>query len=469
VGATSYRELTQHYPRPGEVEHDPDEIWAAVVTTLGELIAGLDGPVAAIGITNQRETVVAWDRRTGRPRHRAVVWQDRRTASRCRQLEDAGHLPLVRHVTGLVLDPYFSASKMEWLLGEGGVATDDDLALGTVDSWVLWNLTGGRVHATDPSNASRTMLFDIRRQAWSPELCDLFGVPMAALAEVRPSSGRFAAVDLDGPVSGAAGIPVSGVAGDQQAALFGQACFEPGMAKNTYGTGSFVLVNAGTTCPPAAEGLLTTVAWTLGGGAPVYALEGAVFVTGATVSWLRDGLGIIAEAVEVEELAASIHDTGGVYLVPAFTGLGSPWWDPWARGTIVGLTRGTGRAHLARAALEAMAYQTRDVVEAMTAATGRPLTGLRVDGGASVDDLMLQMQADQLQAPVARSAATETTALGAAFLAGLAEGVWSSTGEVAACWRLDAEFRPRSPRSVADRRHAEWRRAVHRSRGWAQE
>ena len=466
LGARSYRELTQHYPRPGWVEHDPDEIWAAVVATLAEVVATLDGPVAAIGITNQRETVVAWDRRTGRPRHRAIVWQDRRTAARCRQLADAGHLPLVRDRTGLVLDPYFSASKMEWLLGEGGVPADDDLALGTVDSWVLWNLTGGRVHATDPSNASRTMLFDIHRQAWSPELCDLFGVPIAALPEVLASSGRFAVLDMPGLGSG---VPVSGIAGDQQAALFGQACFEPGMAKNTYGTGSFVLVNAGDACPPPVEGLLTTVAWTLGDGAPVYALEGAIFVTGATVSWLRDGLGIIADAADVEELARSIRDTDGVYLVPALAGLGSPWWDPWARGTIVGLTRGTGRAHLARAALEAMAYQTRDVVEAMTAATGRPLSGLRVDGGAAVNDLVLQLQADQLQAPVARSAATETTALGAAFLAGLAEGVWSSTGEVAACWRLDAEFRPLSPRSVVDRRHAEWRRAVHRSRGWAQE
>ena len=359
VGARAYRELTQHYPRPGEVEHDPDEIWAAVAATLAEVVAGLDGPVAAVGITNQRETVVAWDRRTGRPRHRAIVWQDRRTASRCRQLEEDGHLALVRDRTGLVLDPYFSASKMEWLLGEGGVAADEHLALGTVDSWVLWNLTGGRVHATDPSNASRTMLFDIRRQAWSPELCELFGVPMAALPEVRPSSGRFAMLDFPGLDSR---VPVSGIAGDQQAALFGQACFEPGMAKNTYGTGSFVLVNAGEECPPPVEGLLTTVAWTLGDAAPVYALEGAIFVTGATVSWLRDGLGIIAEAADVEELAASVRDTEGVYLVPAFAGLGSPWWDPWARGTVVGLTRGTGRAHLARAALEAMAYQTRDVV-----------------------------------------------------------------------------------------------------------
>jgi glycerol kinase len=468
TGATSYRELRQHYPRPGEVEHDPDEIWDAVLATVTDVAAGLDGPVAALGITNQRETVVAWDRRTGRPRHRAIVWQDRRTAARCRRLEDDGHLPLVRHQTGLVLDPYFSASKIEWLLGEGAVAADGGLALGTVDSWILWNLTRGRVHATDPSNASRTMLFDIRRQAWSPELCALFGVPMAALPEVLPSSGRLAVIDVPGRgTTRGARVPVSGIAGDQQAALFGQACFEPGTAKNTYGTGSFVLVNAGEECPEPAEGLLTTVAWALGTDPPVYALEGAVFVTGAAVSWLRDGLGIIAEVSDVEALAASVRDTGGVYLVPAFAGLGSPWWDPWARGTIVGLTRGVGRAHLARAALEAMAYQTRDVVEAMAAATGRPVTGLRVDGGASVNDLMLQFQADQLQVPVARSAATETTALGAAFLAGLAEGVWSSTGEVAACWRLDAEFRPRSPRSVADRRHGEWRRAVHRSREWA--
>ena len=454
----SYREFAQHYPRPGWVEHDPDEIWDAVEATLSELLAALEEPVAALGIVNQRETVVVWDRRTGRPRHRAVVWQDRRTAARCEDLTGAGHLPLVRERTGLVLDPYFSASKLEWLLREGGVEADVDLAVGTIDSWLLWKLTDGAVHATDPSNASRTLLFDTGRMAWSEELCGLFGVPMAALPDVVPSSGR---------VGRWRGIPVSGMAGDQQAALFGQACFEPGMAKNTYGTGSFVLLNAGAERPPAVEGLLSTVAWALPGAPPTYALEGAVFVTGAAVSWLRDGLGIIADVAEVGPLAASVRDTEGVYLVPAFTGLGSPWWDPWARGTVVGLTRGVGRAHLARAAVEAMAYQTRDVVEVMNAASGRPITVLRVDGGASVLDLLLQVQADQLRVPVARPVVRETTAIGAAGLAGLAEGVWSSTAELAAAWELDAEFTPRSPASVADRRHAEWRLAVDRSRAWA--
>lgn len=455
----SYRELTQHFPRPGWVEHDPEEIWEAVEATLAELRSTLDTPVAAIGITNQRETVVAWDRRSGEPFHNAIVWQDRRTASRCRRLEDDGHLPLVRRATGLVLDPYFSATKMAWLLADGGVTTGPRLALGTVDSWILWKLTAGQVFATDPSNASRTMLYDIRHGAWSRELCDLFGVPIAALPEVRRTSGRFGTTPD--------GIPVSGVAGDQQAALFGQACVETGMAKNTYGTGSFVLMNVGTTCPEPVEGLLTTVAWSLPGAAPVYALEGSIFATGAAITWLRDGLGIIDSPADIGPLAESVRDAQGVAFVPAFSGLGSPWWDPHARGTIVGLTRGSGRAQLARAAVEAMAYQTRDVVDAMTAATGQPLTELRVDGGASVLDLLLQIQADQLRVPVARPEVRETTALGAAFLAGLAEGVWSSTEEVAGLWRQEAVFTPRAPQSVVDDRHATWRRAVDRSRRWA--
>jgi glycerol kinase len=460
----SYRELAQHYPRPGWVEHDPVEIWSAVQTTLAELVATLDRPVAAIGITNQRETVVAWDRRSGRPLHPAIVWQDRRTADRCARLEDDGHLDLVRRATGLVLDPYFSATKLAWLLTEGGVSPGPRLALGTVDAWILWNLTGGAVFATDPSNASRTMLYDIRHGAWSTELCDLFRVPVFALPEVRRTSGRLGTATA---VAGLEGVPVSALAGDQQAALFGQACLEPGMAKNTYGTGSFVLMNVGDRCPEPAQGLLTTIAWALPGAAPVYALEGSIFATGATVTWLRDGLGVIDGPAEIGPLAESVRDSGGVAFVPAFSGLGSPWWDPGARGTIVGLTRGSGRAQLARAAVEAMAYQTRDVVDAMTAATGRSLTELRVDGGASVLDLLLQIQADQLRVPVARPVVRETTALGAALLAGLAEGVWSSTEEVAGLWRQDVSFAPRSPQSVADGRHATWRRAVERSRGWA--
>jgi len=455
----SYRELPQYFPRPGWVEHDPEEIWAAVETTVAELRSTLDAPIAAIGIANQRETVVAWDRRTGEPMHNAIVWQDRRTAARCQRLEDDGHLPLVRESTGLVLDPYFSATKMAWLLAEGGLHAGPRLALGTVDSWILWKLTGGEVFATDPSNASRTLLYDIRHGAWSRELCDLFGVPVAALAEVRRTSARFGTT--------ADGIPVSAVAGDQQATLFGQACLEPGMAKNTYGTGSFVLMNVGTTCPAPVDGLLTTVAWALPGAPPVYALEGSIFATGAAISWLRDGLGIIDSPAEIGPLAESVRDSQGVAFVPAFSGLGSPWWDPGARGTIVGLTRGSGRAQLARAAVEAMAYQTRDVVDAMTAAVGHPLTELRVDGGVSVLDLLLQIQADQLRVPVARPTVRETTALGAAFLAGLAEGIWASTEEVAALWRTEATFSPRAPKSVVDDRHATWRRAVDRSRRWA--
>jgi glycerol kinase len=455
----SYREFPQHFPRPGWVEHDADDIQAAVDATLADLRGRLDRPVAAIGITNQRETVVVWDRRTGRPLHRAVVWQDRRTAERCDALREAGHLPTVRETTGLVLDPYFSATKLAWLLTEGGVDTGPDLAFGTVDSWVLWNLTGGAVHATDPSNASRTLLYDIRKQAWAPDLLDLFGIPESCLPQVLPSSGRY------GTTSD--GIPVSGVAGDQQAALFGQACFAPGMTKNTYGTGSFVLMNVGPDCPPAVEGLLTSVAWTLADGTTTYALEGAIFVTGAAVQWLRDGLGLIGSADEIEALARSIDDTEGVYVVPAFTGLGSPWWDPYARGTVVGLSRGTGRAHLARAVLEAMAYQTRDVVEAMCAASGHDLRELRADGGASANDLMLQVQADQLQVPVARPRVQETTALGAAYLAGLAEGVWSSSEEVASHWALEARFDPRVSKAGADTRHAGWRRAVEKSRFWS--
>jgi glycerol kinase len=456
----SYREFPQHFPRPGWVEHDADDIRAAVDATLGELRAQLDRPIAAIGITNQRETAVVWDRRTGCPLHRALVWQDRRTADRCDALAQQGHLPLVREATGLVLDPYFSATKLAWLLDEGGVAADENLAFGTVDSWVLWHLTDGAVHATDPSNASRTLLYDIRRRQWSPELLDLFGIPASCLPEVRPSSGRFGTTPD--------GIPVSGMAGDQAAALFGQACFTPGMTKNTYGTGSFVLMNVGPDCPPPVEGLLTSVAWTLADGTTAYALEGAIFVTGAAVQWLRDGLGMIRSADEVEALARTVDDTEGVYLVPAFTGLGSPWWDPYARGTVVGLTRGTGRAHLARAALEAMAFQTRDVVDAMSAASGHEVRELRADGGASANDLMLQVQADQLQVPVARPVVQETTALGAAYLAGLAEGVWSSTDELAEHWALDARFEPRISPGGADARHQGWRRAVERSRHWTE-
>ena len=463
--SSSYSEFTQIYPQPGWVEHDAEEIWSVAKSTLNDIVDRVGvGSVAAIGIANQRETVVAWNSKTGKPYGTAIVWQDRRTADRCEALRESGYLQLVRETTGLVLDPYFSASKFEWLLVDRDVPIDDELALGTIDSWLIWNLTGGNVHATDPTNASRTMLYDIRKLEWSSALCDLFGVPISALPAVLPSSGRFGTTSESCGCPG--GIPISGVAGDQQAALFGQACFEPGMAKNTYGTGSFVLLNVGAACPPPTEGMLTTVAWQLADGSVAYALEGAIFVTGAAVQWMRDGLGLIETAADIGPLAASVADNGGVYLVPAFVGLGSPWWDPYARGTVVGITRGTSRAHLARAVVEAMAYQTRDVVEAMAAASGTTIAALRVDGGASVMDLLLQMQADQLGVTVQRPTDQETTALGAAYLAGLAEGVWPSLAAISDRWSIDATFQPEPDRALADLGHAGWVRAVERSRNW---
>ncbi len=462
----AYREFTQHFPQPGWVEHDLDEIWDKIQSVIAEVATELDQPVSTIGITNQRETVAAWDRRTGAPLHRAIVWQDRRTADRCAQLTEEGHLPLVRNTSGLVLDPYFSGTKFAWMLDQGGVSVSEHLALGTIDSWLMWKLTGGAVHATEPSNASRTMLFDIRTLKWSEELCGLLGVPIQSLPDVRPTSGRFG-LTADTTALGA-GIPISGVAGDQQAALFGQACFEPGMTKNTYGTGSFVLMNVGQTCPEPVEGLLTTVAWTLGPGEPAtYAYEGAIFATGAAIQWLRDGLQIIDEASEIGPLAASVDSTGDVYLVPAFAGLGSPWWDPYARGTIVGLTRGTGRAEISRAVVESMAYQTRDVVDAMSNASGQALSELRVDGGASVMDLLLQLQSDQLGVPVTRPTNQETTALGAAYLAGLAESVWDSPATVNDQWQIDRQVTPVADREQAEASYQRWLAAVKHAQGWA--
>ena len=463
---TAYREFPQHFPRPGWVEHDADDIWDAVHATLTDVVAQV-GPsnVAAIGITNQRETVVAWDRATGRPVHRAIVWQDRRTADRCDELRAGGLDEVVRARTGLMIDPYFSATKLEWLFTTGGVTPGPDLAVGTVDSWVLWNLTGGAgvpgVHATDPSNASRTLLFDIDALAWSDELCAQFGVPIGCLPEVRPSSGRFGTTRA----ASAAGlvVPVSGIAGDQQAALFGQACVAPGMAKNTYGTGSFVLVNTGPTRPDPVDGVLTTVAW-VRDGEVAYALEGSIFVTGAAIQWLRDGLGIIGDAADTEPLARTVGDTDGVVFVPALTGLGAPWWDARARGALLGLTRGTTRAHVARAAVEAMAWQTADVVDAI-AASGQAVTELRVDGGAARMDLLCQFQADVLGIEVQRAAVLESTALGAAFLAGLAVGVWSSADDLAHAWHADATFRPEVLPDATARRER-WRSAVEVSRAW---
>jgi glycerol kinase len=460
VRGKGYQEITQHYPQPGWVEHDANEIWAAVQKSARDALAN-EKDVRAIGITNQRETLVMWDRRTLEPLAPAIVWQDRRTAAQCTRLREAGHEQRVREITGLVLDPYFTATKLAWAMKH--VEGAADAAVGTVDSWLVARLTAGRDHVTDASNASRTLLFDIGRGAWSEEMADLFGVPLANLPKVVDSSGRLSTTDKDAFLGIEA--PIAGVAGDQQAALFGQACTTDGMAKNTYGTGSFVLMQTGGARVASSTGMLTTVAWRRDGKLS-YALEGAIFITGAALQWLRDGLGIIASAAEAGPLAASVADSGGVYLVPAFVGLGAPHWDPYARGTIVGLTRGSDKTHLVRAAVESMAYQTRDVVEAMERDAGRKLTELRVDGGASAMDVLCQFQADLLGIPVRRPRQTETTALGAAFLAGLGAGVWSEA-DLAGLWKLDREFVPRMSRDQADELQTQWRRAVERSRAWA--
>ncbi len=468
--AYAYRSFPQHFPGPGLVEHDPNDIWDATVATLDELCASLraldDGQmpaVTAIGITNQRETVVAWDRRSSQPLARALVWQDVRTASRCEELESAGHLGEVRRRTGLVLSPYFSGTKAEWLLRDGRVSASADLALGTVDSWLMWRLSGGSAFVTDPTNASRTLLYDINDGAWSAPMCDLLSVPMHALAEIHPSAGRFC-VTADTTALGP-GIAISGVAGDQQAALFGQGCHDVGMAKNTYGTGSFVLMNVGDRCPEPVDGLLTTVAWDLGSG-PAFALEGSIFATGSAVGWLTDVLAGANDANEIEMLARSVADSAGVVVVPAFAGLGSPWWDPTARGAIMGLTFATTPAHIARATIESMALQTRDVVETMSAAAGGQIAELRIDGGAAVNNLLCSIQADQLGAPVSRPIVTETTALGAAMLAGLAEGVWSSPAEAASVWKMERRFEPSGDQAEADRLHTLWRQTLERTRRW---
>lgn len=438
---------------------DPEEIWLAVVAGLAELRLGRGYEPAAIGLAAHRDTVVAWDRRTGDAAHPAILGTDRRTAARCGRLEAAGHQQQVRETTGLTLDPAFAATRMAWLLAEGGVRAGPSLALGTIDSFLLWRLTGGAAFATDHSAASRTLLYDIRYGTWSTELCDLLGVPRAALPELRPTSGRLGTT--------AGGVPVSALVGDEPAALFAQGCVHAGMAKATYGHASVVLRHAGDRCPAPVDGLLTTVAWSLAGERPVFAYEGSTAAAGAALDWLRDGLGAVGSTADVAALAGSLRDAQGVAFVPAFSGLGSPWGDPRARGTIVGLTRGSGRAQLARAAVEAIAYQTRDVVDAMSAAAGGPLTELRVDGEAATLDLLLQIQADQLRAPVSRAAPRDSPAVGAALLAGLAEGVWSSVDEVAGFWPAEASFEPRAPQSVADDRHATWRRAVERSRRWS--
>jgi glycerol kinase len=464
VRGKGYCEITQHYPQPGWVEHDAEEIWSAVQRTAKDALANagaVAGDVNAIGITNQRETLVVWDRRTLRPLTRAIVWQDRRTAAECTRLRDAGHEDRVREVTGLVLDPYFTATKLAWVLKHVDGAAG--AAVGTVDSWLVARLSAGRDHVTDASNASRTLLFDIGRGEWSEEMAELFGVQLANLPQVCDSSGTISRSQAG--VFGGIDAPITGIAGDQQAALFGQACTSDGMAKNTYGTGSFVLVQTGDQRVPSRSGMLTTVAWRRRGRLS-YALEGTIFITGAALQWLRDGLGIIGSAAEAGPIAASVPDSGGVFMVPAFVGLGAPYWDAYARGTIVGLTRGSGRAQLVRAAVESMAYQTRDVVEAMERDIGSPLRELRVDGGAAVMDVLCQFQADLLGIPVRRPRQTETTALGAAFLAGAGAGIWKDA-EFEKLWKIDREFEPRMSRDEAGSLQAQWRKAVEHSRGWA--
>ena len=470
VVGRGYREFPQSFPHPGWVEHDPEDWWTALTAACSDAFAeGETDPaqVAAIGLTNQRETMLLWDRDSLKPIHPAIVWQDRRTAPLCDALREEGLEQHVRERTGLVIDPYFSGTKLSWLLdnvaGAREAAEGGTLAFGTVDCYVLALLTGGAVHATDHTNASRTMLFDIRRLDWDERMLDRLGVPSRVLPDVKPSSGRFGVTDPDRFFG--ATVPVSGIAGDQQAALFGQACFEPGSSKNTYGTGSFVLINTGERAPVSESGLITTIAATSEKRIE-YALEGSIFITGAAVQWLRDGLGIIAASSEAGPLASSVDDTGGVYFVPALVGLGAPHWDPYARGTIVGITRGTTRAHIARAAVEAMAYQTRDVVEAMRADSGVDIRELKADGGATTMDVLMQFQADVLGVPVRRPQILETTALGAAYLAGLGEGLWSSREELAGHWRLDREFEPADGPDI-DSRYAGWQRAVERARGWA--
>ena len=466
VLSRGYREFAQLFPRPGWVEHEPDDIWTATVAACREAVAGTGTRPTCVGIADQRETAVVWDRRTLRSPRPAIVWQDRRTTAVCDRLREGGSEPRVAELTGLRLDPYFTATKYCWLAAEepevwAGVR-DGSLVLGTVDSYVVSRLTGGREHVTDPTNASRTLLFDLAAGGWSDELCALFDVPRAALPEVVPSSGVIGTTDPDAFLG--LELPIAGIAGDQQAALFGQACYSPGTSKCTYGTGSFVLTNTGTEIVRSEAGLLTTVAWDIGDGL-VYALEGAIFVTGAAVQWLRDGLGLIDSAAEIEGLARTVPDSGDVVFVPALTGLGAPHWDPPARGALVGITRGTTRAHLARATLESIAFQVRDVVDVMVEEAGLSVPEVSADGGASANDLLLQLQADQLGVPVRRPVVAETTALGAAFLAGLATGVWGSTDELAQTWALDRRFEPEAGRRD-DGRHDRWRDAVRRAGGW---
>ncbi len=470
IVAVAQREFGQHFPQPGWVEHDAEEIWTSQRDVACEALASAKlktADIAAIGITNQRETIVIWDRATGNPIHRAIVWQDRRTSNACDQFRADGREPMVHRKTGLLLDPYFSATKIAWILdhvsGARTAAEAGKLACGTVDSWLIYRLTGGKVHVTDVSNASRTLLMNIHEGDWDDELLACFQIPRQLLPSVRSSSEVYGEVAT---IPELKGVPIAGIAGDQQAALFGQACFRAGDAKNTYGTGCFMLMNTGKQAVDSKNKLLTTIAWAIDGQRE-YALEGGVFVGGAVVSWLRDGLGIIKTSAEVGRLANSVPDSGGVYVVPAFAGLGAPHWDPYARGTIVGITRGTTAAHIARAAVESIALQVADLSDAMRKDAGNEFNELRVDGGASVNDGLLQHQADIMQLPVVRPEVTETTALGAAYLAGLATDVWKGRDEIAGHWKINRRFEPKMSRDQADMIRARWADAVERSRGWA--
>jgi len=470
IVAMAQKELTQHYPKPGWVEHDPLEIWESQREVMRRVLADSGTSprqIEAIGITNQRETTILWDRDTGRPVYNAIVWQCRRTAEICNGLKRSGFEPVLRERTGLVADAYFSATKVKWILdeveGARRKAEQGKVLFGTVDSWLLWNLTGGKVHATDCSNASRTMLYNIREQRWDREICEQLAVPPALLPEVRPSSGVYGAAEprlFEGR-----SIPIAGIAGDQQAALFGQACFEPGMAKNTYGTGCFLIMNTGKSLQASSRGLLSTIAWDLGRGV-VYALEGSVFIAGAVVQWLRDGLNLLTEAKQSEQAARQVEDAGGVYFVPAFVGLGAPYWDMQARGAILGLTQGVSKNHLIRAALESIAFQTRDVLEAIQADSGLSLGELRADGGAAANDFLMQFQADILGVPVVRPKVVETTALGAAYLAGLAVGFWKNPESIAKAWGLDRRFSPGMPAARREALYTGWKKAVARAMRW---
>jgi glycerol kinase len=472
VVSAAQQEFRQFFPQPGRVEHHPEEIWEsqygvarAALNNAGATAAD----IGAIGITNQRETTVIWDRKTGQPIHNAIVWQDRRTAAFCDELKAEGFDRVIREQTGLVTDPYFSGTKVKWLLdnveGARSRAENGELAFGTIDSFLVWKLTGGWMHITDVSNASRTLLYDIHRGQWSADILERFDIPRALLAEVVPSSASYG--DTDSSLFGGA-IAIAAMAGDQQAATFGQACFQAGMAKNTYGTGCFMLMNTGAEAVESQNNLLTTVGWQVDGEPVQYALEGSIFIAGAAVQWLRDALQIVTDAAETEAIARSVESSDGVYFVPAFVGLGAPYWDPYARGAILGLTRGTGRAHIVRAALESIAYQTRAVVDAMRADSGLELSALRVDGGAVNNDYLMQFQADILDVPVQRPAVTETTALGAAYLAGLATGFWSSQEEIAGQWAVEQTFEPQMSADERQSLYAGWQEAVERAKGWEQ-